>query len=343
VTKILFVTQQLDAEHPTLGAAAGMVRALAELVDELVVIAAAVAAETLPPNVRLRSFDASTQLLRGARYETALVRELGHGRPTALLAHMSPIYALLAAPLLRPLRVPLLLWFTQQQAGARLAQAERVVDAILSVDARSVPLASPKVRAIGHGIDTGAFACAPSQRGEGPLRLLSLGRYTEVKRHDLTLRAVRLLVDDGMDVELTIHGEEARRGDALVRSRLEDQVHRLGLEGRARLLDPVPHSHVPALLAQSDVLVNATDGASADKVVFEALAACVAAVAASPVFDALLPDELRFEDEGGLAGAISAAAAIPSERLHELRRRVETEHSVQHWADAVLACTLARA
>jgi glycosyltransferase involved in cell wall biosynthesis len=342
VTKILFVTQQLDAEHPTLGAVAGMVRALAERVDELVVIAAAGTAETLPPNVRLRSFDAPTQALRGARYEAALVRELGRGRPTALLAHMSPIYALLAAPL-RPLRVPLLLWFTQQQAGARLAQAERVVDAILTVDARSVPLASPKVHAIGHGVDTAAFACAPSQPGEGPLRLLSLGRYTEVKRHDLTLRAVRLLLDGGMDVELTIHGEEARPGDALVRSRLQDQVHRLRLDGRARLLDAVPHSHVPALLAQSDVLVNATDGASADKVVFEALAACVAAVAASPVFDALLPDELRFEDEGGLAGAISAAAAIPSGRLHELRRRVETEHSVQHWADAVLACTLARA
>ena len=49
--------------------------------------------------------------------ESALMRELARGRPAALLAHMSPVYVLLAAPLLRPLRVPMLLWFTQQRGG----------------------------------------------------------------------------------------------------------------------------------------------------------------------------------------------------------------------------------
>jgi len=337
VTRLFVVTQQLDGRHPTLGAAAGMVAALAARVDEVVVFASAAASDSLPANVRFRSFAAPSQLLRGLRFECSLALELARGRPVAVLAHMSPIYALLAAPLARPLRVPVLLWFTQQRARPTLARAERVVDTILSVDERSVPLSSSKVRAVGHGIDVDAFACRDGER-DGPLRLLSLGRYADVKGHDVALRALRLLLDDGVDASLTVRGEEATRSDATVRARLERLAAELGLGDRARLLDAVPRSEVPALLHETDVLVNATHGASADKVVFEALASCVPVAAASPVFDGVLPVELRFADgdASGLAAAIAAAGALPRERLAELRRRVAEEHSVGHWADAVL-------
>jgi len=349
VSKVVFVTQQVDPEHATLGAAAAMVRALAKRVDEVVVLAAAAAVERLPANVRFRSFDAPTQALRGLRFETALARELARGRPSAVLAHMSPIYAVLAAPLTRALRVPLLLWFTQQRAGPALARAERVVGAILTVDARSVPLASPKVRAIGHGIDVGEFRCAGSARGGGPLRVLSLGRYAEVKGHDVAVRALRALLDRGVEAELTVRGEEATPNDVHVRARLRELVRELGLDGRARLLDAAPRSDVPGLLAATDVLVNATHGAAADKVVFEAAACCVPVVAASPVFDALLPDELRFQDgdAAALALRLAAVAGLGAEQRRVLgeglRGRVEAAHSVEHWADAVLAAAGGRA
>ena len=78
---------------------------------------------------------------------------------------MAPVYALIAAPLARPLRVPLLLWFTQQGGGALLDAAEKAVDAVLTVDERSVPLRSAKVHAIGHGIDVDALTCVPGARG----------------------------------------------------------------------------------------------------------------------------------------------------------------------------------
>jgi glycosyltransferase involved in cell wall biosynthesis len=329
VTKLVFVTQQVDREHPTLAAAADMVTALAARFDEVVVLASAAAVDTLPANVRFRSFAAPAQALRGLRFEAALARELVRGRPDGLLAHMSPVYALLAAPLLRPLRVPVLLWFTQQRAGAHLRRATRVVDAILTVDPRSVPVASPKVHAIGHGIDTSHFPCAP--RREGALRMLSLGRYSDVKGHDVAIRALASLPG----AELTVCGEEATPNDAHVRARLEE----LARGERVTLADAVPRSQVPELFAASDVLVNATHGASADKVVFEAIAACLPVVAASPVFDGLLPPELRFADgdPDDLARAIRSAVDLPDDERRRLRARVEAEHSVGHWADEVRA------
>lgn len=332
--RLLFVTQQVDPAHPTLGAAAAMVHALAARVDEVVVVASSASIDELPPNARFRSFAAPTQALRGLRFEAVLARELARGRPDGLLAHMSPIYALLAAPLLKPLRVPILLWFTQQQGGPNFYRALRVVDAVLSVDERSVPASSPKVRAIGHGIETGLFDRAERPAHEG-FRLLSLGRYSEVKGHDVAVRALPAL----RGAQLTVRGEEATPNDGRVRARLGDLVRELGLEERVRLLDAVPRQDVPQLFREADVLVNATHGASADKVVFEALAACTPVVAASPVFDGLLPPALRFTDgdPAGLASAIRAATALPEAERLRLRAAVEAQHSVEHWADEVVA------
>ena len=78
----------------------------------------------------------------------------------AVVAHMIPVYVLLAAPLVRPRRIPLLLWYTHWKATAKLRLAERLATAIVSVDRRSFPFESAKVRPIGHGIDVDEFICA---------------------------------------------------------------------------------------------------------------------------------------------------------------------------------------
>ena len=163
----------------------------------------------------------------------------------------------------------------------------------------------------------------------------SLGRYAEVKGHDVAIHALRSL----SGAHLTVQGEEATPTDVHVRARLQELVRELGLEQRVSLLDAVPRRAIPALLRETDVLINATHGMSADKVVFEALAACTPVVAASPVFDTLLPSALRFTDgdPAGLASAIRAAAVLPWEERRSLRARVEAEHSVEHWADEVVA------
>ena len=135
------------------------IRALAALVDEVVVLADGAVPGVLPANCRVRTFRSSTKAGRGARFEAALARELGGLRGGAVVAHMCPIYAVLAAPLVRPLGVPLVLWFTHWKASRLLRAAERVSTAVVSVDERSFPLESEKVRAIGHGIDVSEFSC----------------------------------------------------------------------------------------------------------------------------------------------------------------------------------------
>ncbi len=129
--RLVFITQQVDPGHPALAATIPKIRALSERVDEVVVLADRVLPGVLPPNCRSLSFASRTKAGRGAKFQAALTRELARKpRPIAVVAHMCPIYAVLAAPLARPLGVPLLLWFTHWKRTRTLEAAEKAATAV---------------------------------------------------------------------------------------------------------------------------------------------------------------------------------------------------------------------
>src|SRR5438093_7236952 len=218
--RLVFLTQSVDPSHPALAATIPKLRALAARVDELVVIAQSAAAADLPANVEVRTFDSASRAGRLVHFE----RELGRALPgDAVVAHMIPVYVLLAAPLVRPRRIPLLLWYTHWKASAQLRAAARLATAIVSVDRRSFPLDSAKGRPIGHGIDVSEFSCVNPESHPG-VRALVLGRYSPAKGIETILRAAREV--DGVDVEL--HGATLSELERRHRERLAELGFSLG-------------------------------------------------------------------------------------------------------------------
>jgi glycosyltransferase involved in cell wall biosynthesis len=339
VSRLVFITQQVDPGHPALAATVPKIKALASLVDEVVVLADGAAPGVLPANCRVRTFRASLKAGRGLRFESALAAELRGLRGGAVVAHMCPIYAVLAAPLVRPLGIPLVLWFTHWRSSRLLRAAERVSTAVISVDRRSFPFESRKVHAIGHGIDVSEFDCAEASKGSGGLRLLALGRYSPAKGLDVVLRAIAKVGDA---TRLDVHGPALSEEERAHRGALERLAAELPLDGRVVLGDSVPRAEVPSLLASHDALVNNMRAGAPDKVVYEAAAGCVPVLASNPVFDTLLDPAQRFrrDDPGELADCIRAFAALaPEEREtlgRRLRERVEEGHSVESWARGAL-------
>jgi glycosyltransferase involved in cell wall biosynthesis len=326
--RLVFLTQSVDPEHPVLAATIPKIRALAERVDEVVVLAQSGGGHALPANVEVRTFGAPSRAQRVWRFERALARALP---ADAVVAHMIPAYVLLAAPLVRPRRTPLLLWYTHWKASATLRAAERLATAILSVDRRSFPLESSKVRPIGHGIDVNEFDCT-DRAGRNGLHALVLGRYSPAKGIETILRAVKQV--DGADVQL--HG--------VALNELERR-HRSDLERHGILLgDAVPRERVPELFAGADVLVNNMEAGAPDKVVYEAAAACLPVLASNPVFDDLFDGyPLFFERDSpeSLAERLRWFARLDEGERAEigrtLRERVAERHSVDTWADGILA------
>jgi glycosyltransferase involved in cell wall biosynthesis len=323
--KLVVITQRVDPDDPALGATVPMLRSLAARVDELAVLTLAARESSLPENVRVKVIAAPTQALRGARFAAALVPEL-RPRPVAVLAHMSPIYAVLAAPLVRPLRIPLLLWFTHWRSSRLLQLAERVSTGVLTVDRSSFPLSSPKVIPIGHGIAVDALPCVEQ---EDRLRLLALGRTSPAKGLDTIVEAARLA---GVELELrgpSLTGEERAYRDAL----------------GVPVEPPVARREIAAVYAAAGALVNNMRSGALDKVVFEAAASCLPVLVSNPGFGSLvegIEPSLQFpqDDAEALAGRIRALSdAGPEARARigrELRARVERDHSVDRWAERVL-------
>src|ERR671923_1103472 len=335
--RLLFVTQQVDPDHPALGATVPKIAALARRVDEVVVLADGAVPDVLPRNARVRTFRASRKAVRGLRFETALASQLPGLRGGAVVAHMCPIYAVLAAPLVRPLRIPLVLWYTHWHGGPLLRAAERVSTAVASVERRSFPLPSKKVRAIGHGIDVSEFTCT-DHRTDGRLRLLALGRYSPSKGLDVVVHAVA-----ATDARLTVHGPMLTPLEREHRETLGELVNALGVSDRIRLEGPVPRAGVPELFSRADLLVNNMRAGAPDKVVYEAAASCLPVVASNPVFDELLEPELRFarDDPGELVERLREFERRDDAARRELGRRlrdhVAARHSADSWAEGILA------
>jgi glycosyltransferase involved in cell wall biosynthesis len=153
--------------------------------------------------------------------------------------------------------------------------------------------------------------------------VLVLGRYSPAKGLETILRAAR---ETGVHVEA--HGTD-ETFEAYTRDLRQAFPE-------AELGRPVPRAEVPALFARSHVLVNNMRAGAPDKVVYEAAASCLPVLAANPVFDDLLPEELRFrqDDVDDLARKLRA---LDLRRRPELRELVERRHSVDHWADGLLA------
>jgi glycosyltransferase involved in cell wall biosynthesis len=161
---------------------------------------------------------------------------------------------------------------------------------------------------------------------------LVLGRYSPAKGIETILGAVEQV--EGVDVRL--HGVALNELERRHRSELE----RFGVP----LGDAVPRAQVPELFASSDLLVNNMEAGAPDKVVYEAAAACLPVLASNPVFDELFDGyPLLFERDSAesLADRLRWFAGLDEGERAEigrtLRKRVALRHSVETWADGVLA------
>jgi glycosyltransferase involved in cell wall biosynthesis len=343
--RIVFAMQSLDPSVEILASFIPVVDELATRVDEVAVIADHGLVTGRPGNVTLRTFGASSRPQRLARFVRAVRAELSRGAD-AFVAHQIPIFAVVAAPVARRYRVPILLWYAHPSSHRTLQAAERVSTLVLSTDRRTFPLPSTKVRAIGQAVETSLLAPIPEHGEAGRVRAISLGRYSAVKGMPAVIEAVAATRSAGVDVDFSVHGSAAPGPEQEHRASLEALVRRLGLAEHVDLDGPVARTDLPALFERSDVLVNNTVPGSSDKATYEAAYSCLPVLASNPVYDGLvsgIEPSLLFapDDVGELAERLAAIAALTPARRREiggvLRERVETGHSVRSWVDGLLA------
>ena len=344
--RLLWFNLATDADASNLGFTTEWINALAPHCERIDVLTMRAGRIAVAPNVRVCSLGAErgySEPRRALRFYRLLWTLLLRHSYDASFAHMQPLFAVMAAPLLQRHGVPQTLWYTHRSVTLRLRLAERMVRRVVSASPESFRLPSPKLRVIGHGIDTQRFRPGPA--APGPFTILSLGRIAPVKHLEIVIAAARELQSQGVDFRLRLVGAAYPQDRPHARE-LRDLAARCGLQARVEFAGPVPRDRVVAELQAAHVMVNMSATGSLDKAVLEAMACGLPVVTANEAFVPLLqPWAARLltppANPPALARRILALMQLDRARRqalgNELRALVEREHSMQRLVTNLVA------
>jgi glycosyltransferase involved in cell wall biosynthesis len=338
----------MDTLHPVLGFTTDWVNELASRVDRVEVVTMQAGRIEVRSNVRVTSVGRELGYSKPRRtfeFYRVLDGVLRETRIDACFAHMMPLFCAMSWPVLRS-RVPRVLWYAHRQVSPTLRLATLAADRVVSASPSSFRIATPKLRIVGHGIDTKRFRPDPRPRS-GPFRLLTAGRISKIKRVELLLSAIeRLPAELRARTNLDCVGSPLTSDDHRYAAELAELVKRRGLEERVRIRAALPFSEMPELYREADIFLNTSDTDSIDKSPLEAMSSGLPIVTTNSSFREILPAHLADDLVSPKGDAAALAARI--ERLltlsessstalrSELRMLVERDHSLPRLCDIVL-------
>lgn len=268
--KLLICTQALDKNDPILGFFHAWVEEFAKHFEHVHVICLREGAHALPSNVSVYSLGKErgsirfVRWLRALRYIVVLRKEYD-----AVFVHMNPEYVLLGGWFWTLMHKKTALWYMHKTVDFKLRAAVMFVQKIFTGSPESFRLKTPKVEVMGHGIDTLFFS--PDPRGVRGEAVLSVGRLSASKRHDLIIRAAH---QAHKKLFIVGDGPERTALEALAQ-KLGASVHFLGGHTQEQLL----HEY-----RKAGVFIHTSETGSMDKVVLEALATDTPVITTSEVF-----------------------------------------------------------
>lgn len=324
-----------DADDPILGFTSGWLNRLAPHYTRIDVITMRAGRLALAANVQVHSVGKErgwSEARRALTFYHLLSGLLLRRRYAACFAHMMPLFAVMGAPLLRPLGVPITLWYTHRQRHRTLAWAARVSRRVVSAAPDSFPIATPKLRVLGHGIDTDFFSPSADALPASPPTIVQVARLMPIKHQATLIRALTALPD----ARAVFVGDVPPEQGAAYRHDLEALARDLGVAQRVTFAGSLTADGVREAYRRAAAAVNLSPAGLFDKAALEALACGVPTVVSSAAFDGLIGGaDWRIEspdDHVGLAARLAAALALdPAERARltsAIRARTVEAHSL---------------
>lgn len=338
--RLLLFNLITDASDPVLGFTTRWINGLAARARYVDVITMQRGELEVASNVRVFSVGKELGHNEAARawiFYRHLIRLLRERRYDACFAHMMPLFAVMAAPLLKISKVPITLWYQHKSVTPMLRAAEKVVDRVVTASAESFRVPTKKLVVTGQGIDTHTFT--PSIKPKDPFVLTTVGRIAPVKHVETFIDAVGVLRDRGLipRVQARIVGG-AYHEDAGYERRLRQQARSLGIEDHVIFVGPVRWRDTVIEYRKADVMVNLSATGSLDKAGLEAMSCGLPVVTSNPPLRRLVRHEspildLRGDESLHVALACEALWQMADEDRNQLSRRmreiVEQNHSFE--------------
>ena len=339
--RILYFSLAVDAEDPILGFTARWIRELAKRVEFVHVITMRAGCAEVPGNVRIYSVGKErgySEPRRALEFYRILMSVLRKDHIDICFAHMMPLFTVLAGPVLKAKRIPIVTWYAHPSLTWILRMAHHLSRQMLASIETAYPYKRDKLIAIGQGIDTEMFSPDAAVSPDEPPIVLCVGRLSPVKDLPTLLRAACLLRQTWNQPFriVLVGGPGALRDESHVRL-LHEQSSELGLDSIVHFEPAVSMEKLPFWYRRCAVYVNLTPTGSGDKVAWEAMSCGKLCIAANEGFretfdryaDLLL---FRHGDAASLAARLRWALSLSeSERGRVelyLREQVVNKHSL---------------
>ena len=287
------------------------------------------------PGYSLYSFESTLYRACIQRLVTRLRRRF---RFDLIHAHFTYPDGVVAAALGRRYGVPVVItehvpwdvWNSFPRVLERVALAARAAARHISVSEsvlRSVQRRvgrQPNLAVIPNGVDGAIFAAAPPDHKRRANQILFAGAVRPVKGVDVLLRAMRILVDRGRDVTLTIAGDAFYRPYRKEEHRLRRMTRDLGLGGCVLFAGKRSPAELASSMWEAAMLVLPSRAESFGSVLVEALACGTPVVATrcggpeeivTPEVGVLVPPEDPETLAGGMERVLDNAGAYEPSTL----------------------------
>jgi len=275
-----------DTSDPVLGFTTAWIRELAIHCETIDVITMYEGEIDVPDNVRVFSAGRERGLskpLRVLNFYKHLIRLLATRQYDVCFAHMMPLFAGLAGPLLTARGIRTVLWYTHRQKSRQLKLGLNMSWRVVSAVETSFPYETEKLRVIGHGINTDFYTPSASQQKAHPPTVIQIARLASIKHQETTIKAVAKT-----QAHLVLVGDVQAGYPSEYRQELEELAHGLGMANCIRFTGDLNPSKVRDQLQQSTIAVNMSPVGLFDKSALESMACGVPTIVCNPEFSHLM-------------------------------------------------------
>lgn len=349
--RLLLLNLATDADDPILGFTTIWIQKIATLTTAIDVITMRAGRIDVPNNVSVYSVGKEkgySELRRFVEFYRILWRLLRQHRYDGCFAHMMPLFAVMAAPLLKTKRIPIVLWYAHKSVTLTLRLATFLANRVVTPSSESFRISSPKVRVIGHGIDTAMFAPLPTNdHTEAMFRIVTVGRLSRIKRLELLIQGVAEFARAHPDIRIlfTVVGAPMTAQDHDYYQRLQEQAAAFRLEERICFEGSRPYQQIPLCYQQADCFISMSDTGSIDKATLEAMSCGVIPIMTNHSFATSFDERLAMlcliqPNPELLAEHLFCVASLHIEERRrigqQLRELVVREHSLSTLSQKII-------
>ena len=291
--KLLIITQKYDINDSNLGVFIDWWDRLARKLHKVYILALEKQSEPTMSNMEVVSMGKEKGIGFFGKifgFYAGLFKTIG--KTDAILVHMIPKYVIMAAPVAFLYKKPIYIWYTGVALHWQLRLAVLFCKKVFTAHEAAMRIDTPKRIIAGHGIDTNLFQISNLKSQISTVTILSVGRITPSKGHDLIIRAAADLIKSGYDLKLRIIGGIIQEYHQKYFEFLKILAKDLKIDEKIEFLGPVFYDKMPEYFQNAEILINAVPFGGLDKVVLEAMASGVIPLTSNSAFLTVFPKSI---------------------------------------------------